>query len=118
MLIDFGAVKEQVVDACENSSNQVAKHQFYGTMGFAPPEQYSLRPVYASDIYALGMTCIYLLTGKRPLDFDYHPNTGEICWQKEVNITDNFAKTLGKMVKITLDDRFKTVDEVMISFWL
>ncbi len=36
-----------------------------------------MRPVYASDIYALGVTCIYLLTGKSPKDIDYDPATGE-----------------------------------------
>ncbi|MCW5316825.1 protein kinase [Nostoc sp. KVJ3] len=113
VLIDFGAVKEQLVNACENSTNQAANTNFIGTRGFAPPEQFSLRPVYASDIYALGVTCIYMLSAKSPLEFDYHPITGEICWQKELNISDSFAQILGKMVKMALDDRFKTADEVM-----
>ncbi|MEA5604518.1 serine/threonine-protein kinase [Nostoc sp. UHCC 0252] len=111
VLIDFGAVKEQLVNTYENSIT--ANTNFIGTRGFAPPEQFSLRPVYASDIYALGITCIYMLTAKSPLEFDYHPNTGEICWQKELNITDSFAQILGKMVKVTLEDRFKTADEII-----
>ncbi len=113
VLIDFGAVKEQLIDSCENSTNLSAKTNFVGTMGFAPPEQLSLRPVYASDIYALGVTCIYMLTGKSPLEFDQDPTTGEISWQKEVNISDDFAKVLSKMVKFSLHDRFKTTDEVV-----
>ncbi|MBW4425076.1 MAG: serine/threonine protein kinase [Nostoc desertorum CM1-VF14] len=113
VLIDFGAVKEQLADSCENSINQAANTNFIGTRGFAPPEQFSLRPVYASDIYALGVTCIYMLTAKNPLEFDYDADTGEICWQKEVDISDRFGYILGKMVKISLDDRFKTADEVM-----
>jgi serine/threonine-protein kinase len=113
VLIDFGAVKEELVDACENEINKAPATNFVGTMGFAPPEQFSLRPVYASDIYALGMTCIYLLTGKGPLEFDYDPNTGEICWQKQVDISKNFAEVLGKMVKISLAERFKTADDVI-----
>ena len=70
VLIDFGAVKEKLVDACENSLNKPTTTNFVGTVGFAPPEQFSLRPVYASDIYAVGVTCLYLLTGKAPLEFD------------------------------------------------
>ncbi len=54
-----------------------------------------------------------MLTAKSPLDFECDANTGEICWRKEVNISNNFAQILGKMVKPTLDDRFKTADEVM-----
>ncbi|MEH2292818.1 serine/threonine-protein kinase [Nostoc sp.] len=113
VLIDFGAVKEQLIDVCENSINQAANTNFIGTRGFAPPEQFSLRPVYASDIYALGVTCIYMLTAKSPLEFEYDANTGEICWQKEVKISYSFAQILGKMVKVALNDRFKTADEVM-----
>ncbi|MCC5615344.1 serine/threonine protein kinase [Nostoc sp. CHAB 5836] len=113
VLIDFGAVKEQLVDVCENSINQAANTIFVGTRGFAPPEQFCLRPVYASDIYALGVTCICMLTAKSPLEFDYDPKTGEICWQKEVNVSDSFANILGKMVKISLNERFKTADEVI-----
>jgi serine/threonine protein kinase len=115
VLIDFGAVKEQLIDACENSINLSANTNFIGTLGFAPPEQFSLRPVYASDIYALGVTCIYMLTGKSPLEFDPDPYTGEIYWQKDVNISDNFAEVLGKMVKFSLHDRFKTADEVITA---
>jgi serine/threonine-protein kinase len=42
-----------------------------------------MRPVYASDIYAVGVTCIYLLTGKSPKDLDYNPLTGEMLWQQK-----------------------------------
>lgn len=32
-----------------------------------PSEQAAGRPVYSSDLYSLGLTAIYLLTGKEPL---------------------------------------------------
>jgi serine/threonine protein kinase len=113
VLIDFGAVKEKLADATENSLHKTATTNFVGTMGFAPPEQFSLRPVYASDIYAVGMTCLYMLTGKAPLEFEHDSNTGEIAWQKNVEVSDNFAQVLTKMVKISLEERFKTTDDVM-----
>jgi serine/threonine protein kinase len=113
VLIDFGAVKEKLVDAAENTLHKTATTNFVGTMGFAPPEQFSLRPVYSSDIYAVGMTCLYLMTGKAPLEFEYDPNTGEIAWQQHVEISASFAQIIGKMVKISLEERFKTVDDLM-----
>ncbi|MBR8833078.1 MAG: serine/threonine protein kinase [Stigonema ocellatum SAG 48.90 = DSM 106950] len=106
VLIDFGAVKEELVDKSQSTN-------FVGTVGFAPPEQFSLRPVYASDIYAVGVTCLYLLTGKAPLEFDHDSKTGEIHWQKEVHISDTFAEILGKMLKISIQDRFHSVDDVI-----
>ncbi|MBW4645529.1 MAG: serine/threonine protein kinase [Goleter apudmare HA4340-LM2] len=118
VLIDFGAVKEKLVEACEDAAHHNFSTNFIGTMGFAPPEQFSLCPVYASDIYALGVTCLYLLTGKGPLEFAHDPNTGEICWQQEVNISDGFAQILSKMVKISLEERFKTADEVLRALGL
>jgi serine/threonine-protein kinase len=115
VLIDFGAVKEKLVDASGNSINKNKSTNFIGTMGFAPPEQLSLRPVYASDIYALGITCLYLLTGKGPLKFAHDLDTGEICWQNQVKISDSFAQVLGKMVKVTLEERFKTVSQIIMA---
>lgn len=113
VLIDFGAMKEKLVHASNTSMNQTNTN-FIGTMGFAPPEQFSLRPVYASDIYAVGVTCLYLLTGKAPLEFDCNLE-GEICWQQYVNVSNHFAQILGKMLKISLEERFKSADEVMCS---
>ncbi|MDF5732352.1 MAG: serine/threonine-protein kinase [Rhizonema sp. PD38] len=112
VLIDFGAVKEKVLHASD-SMETTASTNFIGTLGFAPPEQFSLRPVFASDIYAVGVTCLYLLTGKIPMEFDYDSKTGEIYWQKEVDISNSFTRILGKMLKIDLNDRFKSVDDVM-----
>ncbi|BAY60492.1 serine/threonine protein kinase [Calothrix brevissima NIES-22] len=113
VLIDFGAVKQELVNAEQNSMHRHPTTNFVGTMGYAPPEQFSLTPVYASDIYALGVTCIYLLTGKSPLELSYDHDTGEISWEKEVKVSDSFAQILGKMVKISLKERFKSAQEVL-----
>jgi serine/threonine-protein kinase len=51
VLIDFGAVKEEIVQASDTSM-KMPTTQFIGTVGFAPPEQITLRPVFGSDIYA------------------------------------------------------------------
>lgn len=112
VLIDFGAVKEQIVQIGDTSVKG-ATTQFIGTVGFAPPEQFSLRPVYASDIYALGVTCLYLLTGKAPLDFESERTTGEIRWHNAVEVSDSFAKILDKMLKISLQERYQSVEPIV-----
>jgi serine/threonine protein kinase len=113
VLIDFGAVKEELIRTSQKSEIKSGSTNFVGTMGFAPPEQFSLRPVYASDIYAAGVTCLFLLTGKAPLEFDYDGNTGEICWQKHVEVSPHFAQVLSKMVKVSLEERYKKAEDVM-----
>jgi len=115
VLIDFGAVKNQVnPQAAANTSDQTALTSFaIGTPGFAPPEQMALRPVYASDVYALGVTCIYLLTGKSPKDLDYNPKTGEMVWQKYVDISESLAKVLRKMLEVSVRHRYQSADDVL-----
>lgn len=118
VLIDFGAVKEKLAETGDTAMHKSVSTNFVGTMGFAPPEQFSLRPVYASDIYAVGVTCLYLLTGKAPLEFEHHPDTGDICWQKHVQLSDHFASVLGKMVKMSLAERYQTTNDVISSLGL
>ncbi|MGD1911575.1 MAG: protein kinase [Rivularia sp. (in: cyanobacteria)] len=114
VLIDFGAVKEELALVGE-LVDKTATTNFVGTMGFAPPEQFSLRPVYGSDIYALGVTCLYLLSGKAPLEFDYDTNTGEISWQKQLKVSEHFTEILNKMLKVSVKERFKSASEVIFA---
>ncbi|MEB3232906.1 MAG: serine/threonine-protein kinase [Leptolyngbyaceae bacterium] len=111
VLIDFGAVKEQITHIRDSATEETT--QFVGTVGFAPPEQLALRPTFSSDIYSIGVTCLYLLTGKPPLEFDYNPTTGDILWERDVAISSYFCKVLTKMLKVSPHERYQTVDEVL-----
>lgn len=117
VLIDFGAVRELLSDG-EEGSYQAPATQFVGTPGFAPPEQQTLRPIFASDIYALGMTCLYLLTAKVPFEFDLDPRTHEVRWEHTVNLTPHFNKVLWKMMQPSLELRFQSVEELERSLAL
>jgi serine/threonine protein kinase, bacterial len=114
VLIDFGAVKDQVNPVQASASEQTALTQYaIGTPGYAPPEQMAMRPVYASDIYALGVTCLYLLTARSPKDMDYDPATGEILWRQQVHISDHFAEVLKKMLEVSVRHRYQNATEVL-----
>jgi serine/threonine protein kinase len=110
VLIDFGAVREFLTDVGDQSSFQAPATQFVGTPGFAPPEQLALRPCYSSDIYALGMTCLYLLTGRSPIEFESDPQTGIIRWQHTVTVSKHFATVLDKMLRPVPEDRYLSVE--------
>ena len=115
VLIDFGAVKDQVSQTILlDPTDQTANTKFsVGTFSFAPPEQMALRPIFASDIYALGMTCLYLLTGKSPKDLDFDAVTGEIVWQPHVQVSPNFVRILDKMLKPIVSHRFQSAADVV-----
>lgn len=114
VLIDFGAVKDQVNPIRANASEQTALTQYaIGTPGYAPPEQMAMRPVYASDIYALGVTCIYLLTAKSPKDLEYDPATGEMVWLDQVHVSEHFAGVLKKMLEVSVRHRYQNAADVL-----
>ncbi|MGG6238941.1 protein kinase domain-containing protein [Nodosilinea sp. AN01ver1] len=112
VLIDFGAVREFLSDVEDQVSMQAPATQFVGTPGFAPPEQLALRPCYASDIYALGITSLYLLTARTPIEFDQDPQTGAIRWHHTATVSPHLTMVLDKMLMPDARDRYTTVDEL------
>ncbi|MEA5619129.1 serine/threonine-protein kinase [Cronbergia sp. UHCC 0137] len=114
VLIDFGAVKDKVSQTPSSQSEHTAFTAYaIGTPGFAPPEQMAMRPVYASDIYAVGVTCIYLLTGKKPNDLDYDPKTGEMLWEDLVELSPHLIKVLKQMLDVSVRNRYQSSKEVL-----
>lgn len=116
VLIDFGAVKEQLSQTTVDSSTVITTTttttHFVGTLGFAPPEQLSLQPVPSSDLYALGMTCIFLLTGKSPLQLETDRHTGDIHWRHLVSVSDFLAQIIDKMTKDLVKERYRSANQV------
>ena len=114
VLIDFGVVKNQVNTVAAGNGDQTALTAFaVGTPGFAPPEQLAMRPVYGSDVYALGVTCMYLMSGKAPKNIESDPLTGEIQWFNYVDVSDTFAEILLTMLEVSVKNRYKTAEEAL-----
>jgi serine/threonine protein kinase, bacterial len=113
VLIDFGAVKESMGTILD-SQGSPASSIVIGTPGFMPSEQAVGRPVYASDLYSLGLTAIYLLTAKMPQALDSDPQTGEILWHKDAQrVSPLLASILDKAIHPHSRERFTSAREML-----
>jgi serine/threonine protein kinase len=113
VLVDFGAVKN--LDPVTLDRDRLDDSRAVGTPEFAPPEQLADRTVYASDLYALGMTCIYLLTGKEPSQFSTDPHTCELLWSDNIDLSVDFIEIINKMTQIPLVDRYQSATQVLTA---
>ncbi|MCY7323951.1 MAG: protein kinase, partial [Phormidesmis sp. CAN_BIN36] len=106
-LLDFGAVKYATTAGGSKVSTSIY------SLGFAPPEQVSGDEVYPStDLYALAVTCIMLLTGKQPPElFNAYNNSWK--WQSYVQTSQYLADVLDKMLLPMPDQRFQSATEVL-----
>ncbi|BAY65119.1 serine/threonine kinase [Calothrix brevissima NIES-22] len=95
-LVDFGSV--QTVLATEGSTRTVV-----GTYGYMPLEQFGGRTVPASDLYSLGATLIYLLTGTHPADLPQ--KDFRIQFEQAANISPDLSHWLGWLIEPSLEKR-------------
>lgn len=114
VLVDFGAIKDLYPPSQRKKESAIVS-QAIGTPGFSPPEQLANRTVYASDIYALGMTCLYLLTGKEPTQLQTDPISCEFVWSNQVAINIDLHEIITKMVQISLAERYQSATQVLMA---
>jgi serine/threonine-protein kinase len=113
VLIDFGAVKE-TMGTMVNTEGHAVSSIVIGTPGFMPSEQAMGRPLFSSDLYSLGLTAIYLLTGKLPQSLDIDRDSGEILWhQYALNVSASLLAVLDKAIQSHPRDRYTNVQEML-----
>jgi serine/threonine protein kinase len=107
VLIDFGVVKELATKL--QSLNASTPLTTVGKLGYAPAEQMQTGRAYpSSDLYALAVTVLVLLTAKEPQElFDENQLTWN--WQKLVKVDPRFAQILNRMLSHSPSDRFASV---------
>jgi serine/threonine protein kinase len=103
-LVDFGSV--QNLAAKEGGTITVV-----GTYGYMPPEQFGGRTVPASDLYGLGATLIYLVTGKHPSDLPQQ--NFRIQFESATNISPDFAGWLKHLTEPSLEKRFASAQKAL-----
>ena len=108
-LLDFGAVK--LIANTSSSSTGIY------SLGFAPPEQMQGNQVFPStDLYALAVTLITLLTGKEANKlFDAYTNQWQ--WRSQISVNPRLAAILDKMLLSAANQRFQSAQEVLESLF-
>jgi serine/threonine protein kinase len=113
MLIDLGVVKQfmsEVRSGSLRSTTNTGYALLVGKVGFSPPEQIDRGQCYPnSDLYALAVSALVLLTGKEPNE---QVNTN--AWMgNDLKICDRFAQILAKMLAENPIERFLSAKEVL-----
>lgn len=109
VLIDFGVGKEMATHFHDIWGATIA-----GKPGYASPEQLRTGQVFpSSDIYALGVTALVLLTGRDPQELFDEVNL-VWQWQKYVDLSPSFSEGLERMLRHRPADRFTDAREALL----
>lgn len=106
VLIDFGSIKK--IGALGAGLTVSV-----GTPGYMPSEQAKGKPKLCSDIYAVGMIGIQALTGLIPEQLQEDPNTGELLWRDQAQVSDALANILDTMVCDRYNQRYQSAAEAL-----
>ncbi|MBD0265583.1 MAG: SUMF1/EgtB/PvdO family nonheme iron enzyme [Tolypothrix sp. Co-bin9] len=120
VLIDFGGAKQVTQTSIGRQATVIY------TLGYAPTEQMAGFACHGSDLYALGVTCVRLLTRCLPLqdasgqvnDPIYDAMNAKWLWrerlqEKGITISDDLGKILDKLLKHLPSERYQTAVEVL-----
>ncbi|MEM8722585.1 MAG: protein kinase [Cyanobacteria bacterium P01_G01_bin.39] len=114
MLIDFGSVKK-INNQMANSEGNTSLTIPIGTRGYMAPEQKSIKPKLASDIYGVGMIGIYALTGVEPQDIALDHNTETVQWHHLKQVEPKLREVLDRMVAPDLKGRYSSASQALKS---
>jgi WD40 repeat protein len=109
VLVDFGAAKLASLRSLAKTGTII------GSPGYAAPEQVYGKPTFASDIYSLGVTCLYLLTGVSPFDL-YHPTENQLLWRdycQDLPVSHTLAAILDGMTAFDFKQRYDSPKAVL-----
>jgi formylglycine-generating enzyme required for sulfatase activity/tRNA A-37 threonylcarbamoyl transferase component Bud32 len=120
VLIDFGGAKQVTQTTLARQATVIY------TIGYAPSEQMAGFPCPGSDLYALGVTCIRLLTQCLPSqntygelnDPLYNAMNGNWLWEEElqkkgITISTDLTHILNKLLKHLPSERYQSAIEVI-----
>jgi serine/threonine-protein kinase len=111
VLIDFGGVKQVAATVASQyyQTGGIASPTngtLLGKIGFAPPEQMQTGMVSThSDLYALAVTTLVLLTGKQPQELiDTYNCSWQ--WRREISLSSALGQIIDKMLSPIASDAY------------
>lgn len=114
VLIDFGGVKQVAAIAASEfvqAGQGLPAATRLGKFGYAPDEQMQAGTVYPhSDLYALAMTVLVLLSGKEPVEL-LSRTSGD--WRQQICISPSLRRVLERMLSPRPGDRYASAQAVM-----
>lgn len=116
VLIDFGAACFLPEDEANTKPDDTAAAVAIGTPGYMSYEQQLGMAHLNSDLFALGILVIHLLTGTDPRQFKPDPISGELDWQchlQNSSIEPELVTILNGMVRGKVDDRYQQAADVL-----
>jgi serine/threonine protein kinase len=117
VLIDFGISKQLEANPATGTS--------IGSLGYSPLEQFWGGKAYpASDLYSLGVTAFYLMSGISPHEIlaiameetsPAHAHNWAEHWRKYVQqpVSDNLGSVLDKLMQIDHKQRYQSASDVL-----
>ncbi|GGA25823.1 VIT domain-containing protein [Okeania sp. KiyG1] len=108
VLVDFGAAKFTSKTALAKTGTLI------GSAAYIAPEQVRGKAIFASDIYSLAITCIYLLTGVAPFDL-FDSSEDSWVWRDYLKspVSLQLSQILDKMLKTATKNRYQTAREIL-----
>ncbi|MEM1242616.1 MAG: protein kinase [Cyanobacteria bacterium P01_H01_bin.26] len=116
MLIDFGLVNNTMSDPLSDRDTQPGNLPnsvtVVGKVGYSPPEQLRFGQCTPStDLYALGVTALVLLSGKHPREL-VDQQTLNWNWRQYIRVSQPLATILTTMTRPQPQERFQSARAV------
>ncbi|MGD1950884.1 MAG: hypothetical protein ACFB14_14720 [Leptolyngbyaceae cyanobacterium] len=85
-----------------------------GDAAYGAPEQALGKPVYASDLYSLGLVAVHLLTGLAPFDL-YSITDQRWIWPDLIteSVPPSLSKVLNRLLERSLDRRYTSASQAL-----
>ena len=109
VLVDFGAAKIATGTALLKTGTSI------GSPEYIAPEQARGKAFFNSDLYSLGVTCLYLLTQVSPFDL-FDPGEDAWIWRQYLgnnSVSEELGTILDKLIENAANRRYQTAVEVL-----